>query len=61
MECPLFRFCNCKTAMCRVALPDEGCYWYRYFKKLIQSEEKPEENNEPIFLHSSKTRQRCNH
>ena len=36
--CPLFEFCNCKTAMCRVAEPDESCYWYRYFKKL--SEEK---------------------
>ena len=38
-QCPLFNFCNCKTAMCRVALPDETCYWYRYFKKLIEENE----------------------
>lgn len=35
-KCPLFEFCNCKTAACRVQLPDEGCYWYRYFKNLIE-------------------------
>jgi hypothetical protein len=34
-KCPLFEFCNCKTAACRVQLPDESCYWYRYFKNLI--------------------------
>ena len=38
--CPLFEFCNCKTAMCRVAEPDESCYWYRYFKKLIEKNER---------------------
>ena len=31
-KCPLFEFCNCKTAICRIRLPDESCYWYRYFK-----------------------------
>ena len=36
-KCPLFEFCNCKTAACRVQLPDESCYWYRYFKNLIES------------------------
>ena len=36
MSCPLFEFCNCKTAVCRVLLPDESCYWYRYFEKLIE-------------------------
>ena len=35
-KCPLFGFCNCKTAACRVKLPDESCYWYRYFKKIIE-------------------------
>ena len=40
MECPLFEFCNCKTAMCRVYEPDESCYWYRYFEKLIKLKEK---------------------
>lgn len=38
--CPLFKWCPSKTATCRVCLPDDGCYWYRWFKKLIQ------ENNE---------------
>lgn len=42
-KCPLFSFCNCKTATCRAMLPDESCYWYRYFKKLI--EEKQNEQN----------------
>jgi len=35
-RCELWSICNCKTAMCRVALPDEGCYYYRYFKKIIE-------------------------
>ena len=39
-KCPLFSFCNCKTAMCRAVLPDESCYWYRYFKKLIEENER---------------------
>ena len=39
-KCPLFDFCNCKTAMCRVVLPDESCYWYRYFKGLIEKNKK---------------------
>ena len=38
-QCPLFDFCNAKTAMCRVRLPDESCYWYRWFKKLIKENE----------------------
>ena len=38
-QCPLFDFCNAKTAMCRVCLPDESCYWYRWFKKLIEEDE----------------------
>lgn len=38
--CPMFDICNCKTAMCRAVLPDESCYWYRYFKKLIEENEK---------------------
>ena len=39
-KCELFNFCNCKTAMCRAVLPDESCYWYRYFKKLIEENER---------------------
>ena len=42
-QCPLFNFCNCKTAACRFALPDESCYWYRYFKDLIKKRENGEE------------------
>lgn len=36
MKCPLFSFCNCKTAICRAKEPDESCYWYRYFKDRIK-------------------------
>ena len=39
-QCPLFDFCSYKTAMCRTALPDESCYWYRYFKELIDKNNK---------------------
>ncbi len=39
-KCELFNICNCKTAMCRAVLPDESCYWYRYFKKLIEERER---------------------
>ena len=42
-KCPLFDLCNCKTAICRIRRPDEFCYWYRYFKKLI--EENKEKDN----------------
>jgi hypothetical protein len=42
-KCPLFEFCNCKTAICRTCLPDKSCYWYKYFKKLI--EENKEKDN----------------
>lgn len=38
-KCPLFEFCNCRTATCRAALPDDNCYWYRYFKALIKERE----------------------
>ena len=39
-KCPMLQTCTCKTAMCRVYLPDESCYWYRYFKKLIEENER---------------------
>lgn len=35
--CPLFNICNCKTAMCRVEPPDDSCYYYRYFKSIIET------------------------
>ena len=34
--CLLFEICNCKTAMCHAMPPDESCYYYTYFKKLIE-------------------------
>ena len=39
-KCPMFETRTYKTAMCRVYLPDESCYWYRYFKKLIEENER---------------------
>lgn len=45
-KCELFNICNCKTAMCRVCPPDESCYYYRYFKKLIKENKNKEGNNE---------------
>jgi len=41
-QCPMFSTCSHRTAACRVLLPDEGCYWYRYFKKRIKEVEKNE-------------------
>jgi hypothetical protein len=37
MKCPLFNICDCKTAMCRVEPPDDSCYYYRYFKSIIEA------------------------
>jgi hypothetical protein len=46
-ECELVNFCIWKTAVCRVSPPDEGCYYYRYFKKIIErvEENKNKEGN----------------
>lgn len=38
-KCPLFEICNCKTAICRCFLPDETCYYYRFFRDLIKGSE----------------------
>ena len=48
MKCPLFDFCDSITATCRVKEPDEDCYYYRYFKKLIQLNEKKKEKTVSI-------------
>lgn len=37
--CPLVFWCPNKTATCNVIPPDSGCYWYRYFKELIEKTE----------------------
>ena len=38
-KCPLLGKCGYDTAVCRVSLPDSGCYWYRWFKDLIGKED----------------------
>lgn len=35
-KCPLFKNCTYKTAVCACTLPDESCYWYRWFKNLTR-------------------------
>ena len=35
-KCPMFESCQCKTATCVCMLPDESCYWYRWFKCRIE-------------------------
>ena len=45
-KCPLFDFCPCLTATCRVRLPDKECYWYRWFKQLIEEDKQMEKINE---------------
>lgn len=36
--CMLVNNCNYKTATCYVCEPDDGCYPYRYIKKIIEKE-----------------------
>lgn len=48
MKCPLFDFCDSITAVCRVSEPDEGCYYYRYFRDLIQRKEKENEKKKSV-------------
>ena len=51
-KCPLFSFCNCKTAVCSVWLPNDECWYYRYFKKLIEEDEKEvKEKNKNALQH----------
>lgn len=37
--CILYPRCPYLTAVCRVSLPDDGCYVYRWFKRLISEDE----------------------
>lgn len=37
--CPLVSWCPSKTAPCSIMPPDDGCYWYRYFRELIKNNE----------------------
>lgn len=41
MKCPMYDSCTLKTGGCVASLPDNGCYWYRWFKDLIQKTENP--------------------
>lgn len=41
-SCLLVKHCPNKTATCSVMEPDDGCYYYRYFKKLIEKEGRTE-------------------
>lgn len=45
-QCPLFKWCPSISAVCRVCLPDEGCYWYRWFKQLIEENDKEDINEQ---------------
>lgn len=33
-RCPLIENCQQKSAVCNVQLPDETCYWFRWFRAL---------------------------
>ena len=39
-ECFIVNWCQCKTAMCHVCEPDESCWLYKSFKKIIEQNEK---------------------
>ena len=41
MKCPMYDSCTLRTGACVASLPDNGCYWYRWFKDLIQKTENP--------------------
>ena len=42
-ECPYFKWCPHKTALCKVVLPDEDCPLYKYLKKIIEETKKENE------------------
>lgn len=46
IQCPLFEWCPSTSAVCRVRLPDEGCYWYRWFRQLIKENDKEDINEQ---------------
>lgn len=41
MKCPMYDSCTLRNGGCVASLPDNGCYWYRWFKDLIQKTENP--------------------
>ena len=41
MKCPMYDSCTLRNGGCLASLPDNGCYWYRFFKDLIQKTENP--------------------
>lgn len=36
-RCPLIENCQQKSAVCNVQLPDETCYWFRWFRALDEN------------------------
>ena len=42
-ECFIVNWCKCKTAVCYSYGPDEGCWLYKSFKKIIEQNEKENE------------------
>ena len=44
-ECFIVDWCQCKTAICYVCGPDEDCWLYRKFKKIIEQNEKRKQND----------------
>ena len=53
-QCPLFEWCPNHTAACRVCLPDNECYWYRWFEQLIKGNLTMEENPIKITVENYK-------
>lgn len=43
-KCILYPKCPYLTAVCRVILPDNGCYVYRWFKQLILEDKVSDKN-----------------
>lgn len=39
-KCPLYNWCPNRSGACLAELPDEGCPWYRWFKELIEENNK---------------------
>ena len=38
-KCPLMERCNAKSGVCWSELPDDTCYYYRWFKEIIRQRE----------------------
>lgn len=45
-KCELINGCGYKTAVCVASEPDDGCYPYRYMKKLLQRNDAERKDND---------------